>query len=193
MTAITGLRTDQIRVAVSGHIYVNTVGTAAPTDTTTPLSTWSDLGYTTDAGVTISKKDTWDTVDLWQTMVPGRYVPKGRDLTIKFELAQVNGITLPLWGGGGTTAPNGATAGEYTYDIVSTVVAFERAMVIEYTDNVGSVVNRFWVPRAMVTETTDLTLSRAKNIPLGLTFGVMQDSLGSPLVRVIGKDANLAP
>lgn len=185
-----GFDTTQIRVAGKGHIYVATVGTAGPTDTTTAWGAgWQDLGYTSDAGVTFHKADTFNPVPLWQSMVPGRYVAQSREVSFKFTLVQMNAVTLPLWGGGGAVAA-GTAAGEYEFDIASELVAYERALGIEIVD--GTITYRFTVPRSMVTTTDDLALTRTKNMELGVTLSAMGIDESTPLVSVLLKDAAFA-
>lgn len=192
--ALTGPNMNQIRVAGSGKLLVAPVGTVAPTDTVTAWgATWQDLGFTSDAGVTFSKKDTFDKVPLWQVMVTGRLVPKERVLTFKFDLTQINAVTLPLWGGGGVVATNGATANEYVYSIAENLSSYERALGIEWTDNNGAIIHRLVVPRGQVTDTTDIGLTRTKSASLGITFEAMGLDGTTPLVNFIMKDPNLVP
>lgn len=191
---LAGQNTGQIRLAGTGHLYVAPVGTAAPADTSSAWSaSWQDLGYTTDTGVTFSKKDAFDQLPLWQVMVAGRVIPKSRDISFKFELVQMNAVTLPLWGGGGAVALNAGGTTEYTYDILPTLTSYERALGIEFTDNNGAVKYRLIVARGMVTDTTDVTLSRTKAATLGVTFECLAVDSVTPLVHVIGLDANLVP
>ena len=193
MTAITGQRTDQIRVAGRGKVLINTVGALGPTNTTDAWgASWVDLGYTTDAGVTFTKKDTFDNVPLWQSMSPGRKIPKERLIQFKFELVQLNSVTWSLWAGGGAVEANGAVTGEFVLDIDPDANADERALGIEWSDNNGAIVYRAVVAKAQVTDTQDVVIGRTKAIGLGLTLDALTTDAVTPLVHMIGKDANLA-
>jgi hypothetical protein len=193
MTALTGQRTDQIRVAGRGRVLIAPVGTAGPTDTAGAFSaTWVDLGYTSDAGVTFSKKDTFDDVPLWQSMSPGRKIPKSRVVQFKFELAQLNSVTWSLWAGGNAVAANGVIVDEYTLDIGTEAVADERALAIEWSDANGAIVYRNIVAKVQVVDSADVMITRTKQVGLGLTLEALTVDSSTPLVRIIGKDVNLA-
>lgn len=190
--AITGQNTSQIRVAGTGHLYIAPVGTAAPTDVTTAWgASWQDLGFTDDSGVTLGKKDSWDQINLWQITVAGRFVPKTRDFSAKFVMEQINAVTLPLWAGGGAVTTNGANG--YLYTISETLSSYERALGIEWSDNNGSITNRIIIPRGMVTDTTDINLTKSKSANLGVTYQAMGVDGATPLVYWYSNDPNLTP
>jgi hypothetical protein len=194
MTAITGQRTDQIRVAGKGKVLINsTVGAAGPANTTDPWAAgWVDLGYLTDAGVVFSKKDTFDGVPLWQSMADGRKIPKSRVVQFKFELVQLNSVTWSLWAGGNAVAANGSVTGEYVLDIDADADADERALGIEWQDNNGTITYRATVAKVQVVDSQDVTIGRTKAIGLGLTLEALTFDPSTPLVHMIGKDGNLA-
>lgn len=190
--AITGQTTNQIRVAGTGKLYVAPVGTAAPTDVTTAWGAgWQDLGFTDESGVVMGKKDSWDSITLWQATVPARKVPKSRSFTAKFNMQQINAVTLPLWAGGGTVATNGASG--YLYTIAESLTSYERSLGIEWSDNNGSITTRIIVPRGQVTDTTDISLSRTKAADLGITYEALGLDGVTPLVYWYSNDPNLTP
>ncbi len=187
-----GNRANQIRVAGTGHIYVAPVGTVAPTDTAAAWSaTWQDLGYTDETGVTYSKKDSFDPVGLWQSTIPGRMLAKSRDLQFKFNLTQLNSVTLPLWGGGNAVGA-GTGIGEYIFDVSPNFTPYERALGIEWTDtNSGTIIYRYICARAQVTDTSDQLLTRTKNLALQITMMGLAVDDNTPVVRMIMKDPNM--
>jgi len=98
-----GNNAREIRVAGNGRILVANLGTLPPTDTVAEWgSGWKDLGYTTTDGVKLAKKDKIDPIDTWQSVSAARFVYSDRDLTLKFQLLQMNEDTLPFFFGGGT-------------------------------------------------------------------------------------------
>jgi hypothetical protein len=188
VVAVVGQNATQIRVAGTGRVLAAPLGTAAPTNTTTAFgAAWLDLGYTDEKGVTFSKKDGSDMVKAWQTSATVRVIDKERDVSVKFTLLQMNSTNLPLWGGGGAVIAG--TGGEYTYTIGDTIVPFERALAVEFTDSLYSVTQRFIFPRVKVTDTQDINLTRTNNVDLGLTFTVLPVGSGTPLVSAYFMDA----
>lgn len=189
MTALTGQNTGQIRVAIQGHVYVAPTGTTGPTNVSGALdAAFQDLGYTDETGVVIKKAETWNDINVWQATVPARKVPKSRSTDFVFVLEQMNSVSLPLWGGGGSVSV-GTPSTEYAYTVSTTLTAYERSLVIDGID--GSTTYRFYIPRGMVTATTDLNLSRDKEMQLGLTFTALAPTDGtSNFFYIYTNDAN---
>ncbi|GAA1358104.1 phage tail tube protein [Streptomyces beijiangensis] len=191
----------EIRVAGTGRVLVGKAGatpSAAPVDTTVPWPTgWVELGYTTTDGIKFNKKDKIDPVDTWQSVSPARFIYSDRDLTVKFQLLQLNKDTLPFFMGGGAAAvaATPAEAGTYRYDLATNPQSDERQLGFEFTDYNGTtaVAYRFIVPRGQVTETEELSLTRSGAIKLGVTFtAVGQDDPTKPLAYWLMKDGSYA-
>lgn len=66
-------------------------------DTAALASPWVNLGFTSSDGVKFNKKDKNDPVDTWQSMAPARFMLSDRDLTLKFQLLQMNKDTFPFY------------------------------------------------------------------------------------------------
>jgi len=158
---------SEIRVAGTGRILVAPPNTAAPTDFAVDwTSTWKDLGYTSADGVRFVNKDKLDPVDTWQTVAPIRFVYADRDFSVKFALLQVNVDTLPFVFGGAAPTVTGTAL---SYEIAASPQVKEWALGIEFKDGVD-IIHRFVVPRGVVTETEEASLSRNSAIKLGVTF-----------------------
>lgn len=163
-----GLNATEIRVAGTGRVLVAQKNTAAPVDLTTAwASAWKDLGYTSADGVKFIKKDKLDPVDTWQTVAAIRYVFSDRDLSVKFQLLQINTDTLPFFFGGATLATD--SKGGTKISIPAAPRPEDLALGIEFNDG-PAIVQRFVIPRGVVTETDEATLSRTAPIRLGVTF-----------------------
>ncbi|WP_055565455.1 hypothetical protein [Streptomyces atriruber] len=182
----------EIRVAGTGRVLIAPVDTEAPATIGTEWdkAKWTDLGYTTTDGIKFNKKDKIDPVDTWQSVSPARFIYSDRDLTVKFQLLQLNKATLAFFMGGGAvkaaaTPPAGLDAQvdpelkEFTYDLANSPVADERALGIEFTD--GASIYRFVVPRGQVTETEEIGLTRTGAVKLGVTFTALAKSDSAPL------------
>ncbi|MET8687702.1 phage tail protein [Streptomyces sp. NPDC004732] len=185
----------EIRVAGTGRVLIAPVETEAPATIATAWdpAKWTDLGYTTTDGIKFNKKDKIDPVDTWQSVSPARFIYSDRDLTVKFQLMQLNKATLAFFMGGGavkpatttTTPPAGLDAQadpefkEFTYDLANSPVADERALGIEFTD--GASIYRFVVPRGQVTETEEIGLTRTGAVKLGVTFTALAKNDTAPL------------
>lgn len=192
MTAITGQNNAEVRVAITGNVYVAPVGTAGPTDIATALNaSFLNLGFLDASGVVFSKSDSFDPIGAWQSTSPLRYVPKDRTVTAKFVLQQLNSVSLPLWGNGGAVAVGSPTS-EYKYTISDQLTPNPMAYVFDGIDSVNNYTYRFYFSNAMVTATTDLTLSRSTNMQVGLTVTALTPVDGtSNLVQVFSTDPNL--
>ncbi|MEC4016407.1 phage tail tube protein [Streptomyces sp. H27-D2] len=185
-----GTNGGEIRVAGTGKILVAPAGTAAPADTLVawdPVK-WKDLGFTTTDGIKFNKKDKLDPVDTWQSVSPARFIYSDRDLTVKFQLLQMNKDTLPFFMGGDPIEA-GAAAGQYKFNLSTSPKSDERALGIEFTDGTLATY-RFIIPRGQVTDTEEITLTRSGAIKLGVTFTAIAVDDVKPLATWLMKDAS---
>ncbi|CAL9530496.1 phage tail protein [Streptomyces sp. enrichment culture] len=183
-----GNSVKEIRVAGSGRILVAPAETAGPADTTVAWgAAWKDLGYTSTDGIKLSKKDKLDPIDTWQSLSPARFVLSDRDLTVKFQMMQMNEDTLPFFMGGGSITETAASSGVYKYEVATNPEVNERALGIEFTDG-SSVIYRFVIPRGHVTDTEEMSLARNSAIKLGVTFSALAVKDSSPLATFLMKD-----
>lgn len=183
-----GNNANEIRVAGTGRILVAPVGTTAPADVTTAWGAgWKDLGYTSQDGVKLAKKDKLDPVETWQSVSPARFIYSDRDLTVKFQLLQLNEDTLPFFMGGDAVAETAANSGLYKYELSADPKFNEKAMGIEFSDG-KDITYRFVIARGQVTETEELSLTRTASIKLGVTFTALAVDNTKPLATFLMKD-----
>jgi hypothetical protein len=188
-----GNNAREIRVAGNGRILVAPLATPAPVSTAAAWpEAWKDLGYTTTDGVKISKKDKIDPIDTWQSVSAARFVYSDRDLTLKFQLLQLNEDTMPFFFGGGAVQAAGGTAGEFRYELASEPAFDERMLGVEFSDGTD-VRYRLIVARGQVTETEEISLVRTAPIKLGVTFTALAVEAAAPLITLLMKDAAFAP
>ncbi|MDX3711352.1 phage tail tube protein [Streptomyces europaeiscabiei] len=183
-----GSNANEIRVAGTGRILVAPVGTTAPTDVTSAWgSGWKDLGFTSQDGIKLAKKDKLDPVETWQSVSPARFIYSDRDLTVKFQLLQLNEDTLPFFMGGDTVAETTTGSGVYKYELAADPKFNEKAMGIEFSDGTD-ITYRFVVSRGQVTESEELSLTRTASIKLGVTFTALAVDNTKPLATFLMKD-----
>lgn len=164
------LSAAQVRTAPSGHIYVGPIGSPEPTDTSTDLDVaYAELGYATPDGVNISPNVEQEDIMVWQTLLPVLSPITGVTLEVSFTLAQLNPDTLSLYFLGDDFTDDGTTA---RLDINSNPGSQERALVIEWSDNVDDDY-RLVLPRAQMTNREELSLTRGDSVNLGLTFSAL--------------------
>ncbi|MEV0442667.1 phage tail protein [Streptomyces spectabilis] len=205
----------QIRVAGTGRILVAPVtlppvGSAEPLPVPTPRTTtddwllphWQDLGFTTTDGIKFNKKEKIDPVDTWQSASPARFIYSDRDLTVKFQLLQMNKQTLAFFMGipaaeikptkisEGTPPQDKVVDGTYEFQLPSNPQKDERALGIEFKDG-SDITYRFIIPRGQVTETEELGLTRTGAVKLGVTFTALEGPNGE-LAKWIMKDKSYA-
>lgn len=183
-----GMNPNEIRVAGTGRILTAPLGTDLPTDVSTAWpQAWRDLGYTTTDGVKFNKKDKIDPVDTWQSVSPARFVYSDRDLTVKFQLLQLNEDTLPFFFGGDSVAETAAGSKVYRYELASAPRADERMLGVEFADG-DTIRYRFVLRRGQVTETEELALTRTAALRLGVTFTALAVDNSTPLATWLMND-----
>ncbi|UUU22530.1 phage tail tube protein [Streptomyces sp. DSM 40750] len=183
-----GSNANEIRVAGTGRILVAPVGTTAPADVTSAWgSGWKDLGFTSQDGIKLAKKDKLDPVETWQSVSPARFIYSDRDLTVKFQLLQLNEDTLPFFMGGDAVAETTTGSGVYKYELAADPKFNEKAMGIEFSDGTD-ITYRFVISRGQVTETEELSLTRTASIKLGVTFTALAVDNTKPLATFLMKD-----
>jgi hypothetical protein len=88
-----------------GYLKIAILGTEEPVDLVTPWATvspnWIDLGYTDD-GSEFTYKPNVDKVEVAEELDPISYAITGRDLAVKFALAQIAATNLKRALNGGT-------------------------------------------------------------------------------------------
>ncbi|REE95163.1 phage tail protein [Thermomonospora umbrina] len=165
-----GLNATEIRVAGNGRVLIAAKNTDMALPGTALAAGWKDLGYTTNDGIKFTKKDKLDPVDAWQSQAAVRFIQSDRDLTVKFQLMQVNVDTLPFVMGSGIT-PLTPTDGVTKYDIAPSSEPVEFALGVEFQD--GDTTTRFWVPRAIVTDMDEVQFAKNAPVKLGVTINAI--------------------
>ncbi|MGW2746960.1 phage tail tube protein [Streptomyces sp. NPDC001450] len=190
-----GFKNAEIRIAGTGNVWWAPAGTTVKE--TTPLaSPWVNLGFTSSDGVKFNKKDKNDPVDTWQSMAPARFMLSDRDLTLKFQLLQINKDTFPFYLGvpSSSIVASGSTT-ETTAQKIEISGApggqDQRALAIDFADNNGTkdLRYRLLIPYGAVSEVEELSLSRSGAVKLGVTFTALSgDDPTKPLATWLVND-----
>lgn len=186
---MTGIKGSEVRVGVTGNLYVAPKGTVGPTDTTTAWPTgWTDLGYLAESGFVITPKTDHQDIMVWQSLAAVRTILKSRTEELKFTLMQMNKNTLPLALGGGTVT---GTTGNFHYSAPTAGTVDERAFGVEVRD--AALIYRFLFPRGLVTDVKDIPFLRTDAIKFDLTATVMAVDDVTPLFEFFTNDVAFDP
>lgn len=170
---------DEIVVGASGSVHVGAVGATGPTDIATALTGFTDLGYVSDDGVSITPGMDMSEINAWQSFYAVRRIVTGRSLEIGFTLLQWNEESIKLAFGGGTVTT--ATT-IHTYSPPDPAEIDYRSLVIEWED--GTKGYRLHVPKALVTDTSALSLNRTDPAGLALTFSIQATDGSDPFTLI---------
>ena len=162
--------TSEIRVGVSGSVYVAPVGSTAPAEPDEALdSAFVDLGAINEDGLALAPSRSIEKVRSWQSAKAVRTIITEDELSISFALQQWNEDSIALAFGGGTFSATTGTAAKFVPPAAGTVD--ERAFVFEWVD--GGITSRLYVPKGMVTDVSEIQVAKTGAIELGLTVEVL--------------------
>lgn len=174
----------QVRVGVSGRLYVAPVGTAFPTTTAGPWTGFVDVGLLAEPGPAMAASVNTTDVMAWQAYFPVRTVNTSRGMEWKFKILQSTGTALKLSFGGGTITSLGG--GDYRYDPPAPGVVDERALGLEVND--GAFIYRWLNDRAILASIGDVSMAKDASISYDLSFRSLDSNSGKPW-RLITNDA----
>lgn len=183
---------SQVRVAGTGELYTAAVGTAAPADAEVALApAYKGLGYTQEDGATLGRSLDREPITPWQSVTPIRYIYNGANLTIAAAMLQSNREIATLWFGGGDFAETSVGSGQYKADMPVVPEGIERAVLLEWKDD--DVVNRLYIPRAELSETGDVQVTRTAPQAFQMTWAALAPDSGDVLATWLTNDPNFAP
>jgi hypothetical protein len=164
------LDATNVRVAVTGAVYLAPSGTAAPTDATTaPSASFNDLGYVGEDGVTETRERSSEKIKAWQGSATVREVVTESSLTYTFVLIETKKETVELFYGSEVDA-NGMVA------IVPSETGGRHALVIDVID--GEDFIRTTIDDGEVTEVGDQVYAAGEPIGYEVTVTAYPDGNG---------------
>lgn len=164
---------DNVRVALTGSIYMAPKGSTAPTDLDTAWdAAWLDLGFMSDDGVAMEYSTDVEDINAWQSLSPVRRVLTSVDMTLGFTAIELKSRTVTAYFPGATiTNVSGAIQ---RLDIPAAPGPQEFSFGLEWID--GAIKNRLVVARGEITGRESITLGRSSAVALGMTVSAYASS-----------------
>jgi hypothetical protein len=160
------LDSDNVRVAVSGAVYVAPVGTTGPTASGSTLdSAFADLGYVSSDGITENIDRTTTQIRAWQNGSLVREVTSEGTYSVELTFIETQEEVLELYYG---TLNN---AGEFDVDPTST--GGRKSFVLDVVD--GDTIERTYIPAGEITAVGQRTLASGEAIGYQVTITAYAD------------------
>lgn len=168
------LDANEVRVAISGEIYVAPVGTAAPTNASTPLAPgWVGLGYVHEDGITESYEEDSEAIPAWQNAATVRNVTTASEARFEFSVIQSSPAVIELYHKGSEMVE--VPGGEFSMK-VKAPTSDVRAICIDVVD--GDRLERIYMPSAEVVERGEITYASSEAVGYALTIAAYAADLG---------------
>jgi hypothetical protein len=170
------LDSANVRVAVSGAIFVGDSTAVAPTDADAPPGTgWNDLGYASENGVVETRNRSSNTIRGWQNGDVLREVITEASIAYQFTLVETKPETIELYYAT-TVAADGSII------IVPSKTGGRRPYIIDVID--GDDFIRAYIPSGEITEVGDQTYANGEAIGYEVTVRAY------PLPSLLDGDGN---
>lgn len=161
------LDSDNVRVAVSGAVYVAPTGTTAPTDSSTALNVaFKDLGFISSDGIAESIDRSTNQIRAWQNGSLVREVTSEGTYSVTLTFLETNQDVLELYYGASITG--GALDGD------PTTTGGRKSFVIDVVD--GATVERTYIPAGEITAVGERTLASGEAIGYNVTITAYADA-----------------
>lgn len=161
------LDSDNVRVAVSGAVYVAPTGTTAPADSSTALNVaFKDLGFISADGIAETIDRTTNQIRAWQNGSLVREVTSEGTYSVSLTFLETNLDVLELYYG--ATITGGALEGD------PTTTGGRKSFVIDVVD--GDTVERTYIPAGEITAVGERTLASGEAIGYNVTITAYADA-----------------
>jgi hypothetical protein len=172
------LNTDNVRVALTGGIYVAPTGTTLPTTATASLNAaFKDLGYVGPDGFSITPEDETFDYKAWQNGVSVRSGISGTKFTFGFTLLETTKLGLEVYfKGASVTGVHASGTGPAAMEVESSLPD-RRAYVLHVVD--GTTEIRYVLPIAEVTERGEIIHQNGEPVGYPLTLTAFPDTNGN--------------
>lgn len=159
------LDSDNVRVALTGAVYVAPLGTTLPTTVSAALdAAFADLGYLSDDGVELTPDNNVDEIKAWQNADVVRRVLT-RAWSAKFTAIESNEATIELYFGSSVT-----TDGSGSALTVAAPSSDKQAFVIDVVD--GDELIRYVVPVGDLSDLGAIAHKNADPVAYEITIGI---------------------
>jgi hypothetical protein len=162
------LDSDNVRVAVSGAVYVAPVSnyTITATDSVLNTGSWTDLGYISADGIVENIDRTTNQIRAWQNGSLVREVTSEGTYSVELTFIETSEAVLELYYG---TANNGGA-----FDVDPTSTGGRKAFIIDVVD--GATVERTYIPSGEITAVGQRTLASGEAIGYQVTITAYADA-----------------
>jgi hypothetical protein len=161
------LDSDNVRVAVTGAVYVAPTTTTGPTTSGSTLdAAFADLGYVSADGISENIDRTTTQIRAWQNGSLVREVTSEGTYSVSMTFIETSEAVLELYYG--TASDNG----EFEIDPTST--GGRKSFVIDVVD--GDLVERIYIPAGEITALGERTLASGEAVGYEVTITAYADA-----------------
>lgn len=160
------LDSDNVRVAVTGAVYVGPTTATAPSSSSSALTGFTDLGYVSADGITETIDKTTAQIRAWQNGALVREVVSEGTYSVAMTFIETNQDVLELYFG------SSLTGGELDGD--PTKSGGRKSFVIDVVD--GDIVERTYIPAGEVTAVGERVLASGEAIGYNVTITAYADT-----------------
>jgi hypothetical protein len=160
------LDSDNVRVAVTGAVYVGPTSATAPSGTSSSLTAFTDLGYVSADGITETIDKTTSQIRAWQGGALVREVVSEGTYSVTLTFIETNQDVLELYFG------SAITGGELDGDPTNS--GGRKSFVMDVVD--GTIVERTYIPAGEITAVGERTLASGEAIGYNVTITAYADT-----------------
>jgi hypothetical protein len=160
------LDSDNVRVAVTGAVYVGPTTATAPSSSGSTLTGFSDLGYVSADGITETIDRTTNQIRAWQNGSLVREVTSEGTYSVTLTFIETKQDVLELYFG------SAIVAGQLDGD--PTKSGGRKSFVMDIVD--GSLVERTYIPAGEVTAIGERTLASGEAVGYNVTITAYADT-----------------
>jgi len=160
------LDSDNVRVAVTGAVYVGLTSATGPTASDSTLTGFTDLGYVSSDGITETIDRSTNQIRAWQNGALVREVTSEGTYSVTLTLIETNEDVLALYFGADLVA--GVLSGD------PTATGGRKSFVIDAVD--GLIVERTYIPAGEVTAVGERVLASGEAIGYNVTITAYADA-----------------
>lgn len=160
------LDSDNVRVAVTGAVYVGPTSATGPTSSSSALTGFTDLGYVSSDGITETIDKTTNQIRAWQNGSLVREVVSEGTYSVTLTFIETKLEVLELYFG--STITGGELDGDPTKS------GGRKSFVMDIVD--GSIVERTYIPAGEVTAVGERTLASGEAVGYNVTITAYADT-----------------
>jgi hypothetical protein len=167
----------QVRVGVTGAVYVAPITTVTPTNATTALTVaHEDVGYIGEDGVTETQDADTNDIIAWQNGAKVRKVQTSHDLMYAFTMIETSEVTLREYYGNFEVGAAGPPVTDDTV-VIDGAELPHRVWVLSVLD--GDHVLRVVIPDGQITERGAITYANGDAVGREVTITCYPDDSGN--------------